>query len=96
MLNYFFLYFCRIVFVVHEGFILCFYAKFTTSWTSFLQEMIQPFIDSIISMEAEQIFETTRDAGGARVVEAFLNSNASGKIKRKLVVKYVDFIYISL
>ncbi|KAK0598080.1 hypothetical protein LWI29_031490 [Acer saccharum] len=53
----------------------------------FQSEHIQPFITSITSMEADHVFETAKDAGGARVIEAFLSSNASGKQKHRLVVK---------
>ncbi|KAK0598056.1 hypothetical protein LWI29_031154 [Acer saccharum] len=53
----------------------------------FQSEHIQPFITSITSMEAHHVFETAKDAGGARVIEAFLSSNASGKQKHRLVVK---------
>lgn len=35
------------------------------------------------------MLEASKDPGGARVIEAFLNSNASTKHKRKLVIKYV-------
>ena len=40
-------------------------------------------------MEAEHVLEAAKDAGGARVIEAFLASDASTKQKRRLVVKYV-------
>ncbi|KAA8541572.1 hypothetical protein F0562_022724 [Nyssa sinensis] len=50
-------------------------------------QYIQPYITSITSMEADYVFEASKDSGGARVIEAFLSSNASGKLKRKLVVK---------
>ncbi|KAK9281800.1 hypothetical protein L1049_004706 [Liquidambar formosana] len=50
-------------------------------------EFIQPYINSITSMEAEHILEVAIDARGARVIEAFLSSNISGKHKRKLVMK---------
>lgn len=40
-------------------------------------------------MEAEHVLETAKDARGARVIEAFLASDASTKQKRRLVVKYV-------
>ncbi|KAK2659147.1 hypothetical protein Ddye_005680 [Dipteronia dyeriana] len=43
------------------------------------KEHIQPLITSITCMEADHVFETAKDAGGARVIEAFLSSNASGK-----------------
>lgn len=52
-----------------------------------LQEWIQPFIMSITSMDAEHVLEAAKDAGGARVIEAFLASDASTKQKRRLVVK---------
>ncbi|KAL5755452.1 hypothetical protein ACOSQ2_020198 [Xanthoceras sorbifolium] len=53
----------------------------------FQSELIQPYISSITSMEADHVFETAKDAGGGRVIEAFLGSNASGKQKHRLVVK---------
>lgn len=53
----------------------------------FESEYIQSFIASIISMESEHVLEAARDAGGARVIEAFLDSNASKKQKQRLVMK---------
>ncbi|XWS18762.1 hypothetical protein CRYUN_Cryun32bG0072600 [Craigia yunnanensis] len=53
----------------------------------FQSEWIQPYILSITSMEAEHVLEAAKDAGGARVIEAFLASDASTKQKRRLVVK---------
>lgn len=40
-------------------------------------------------MEDNHVLETAKDAGGSRVIEAFLSSGASGKQKRRLVTKYV-------
>ncbi|XVF27153.1 hypothetical protein REPUB_Repub14bG0082100 [Reevesia pubescens] len=53
----------------------------------FRSEWIQPYILSITSMEAEHVLEAAKDAGGARVIEAYLASDASTKQKRRLVVK---------
>ncbi|KAF5732078.1 pumilio 23 [Tripterygium wilfordii] len=50
-------------------------------------EYIQPYITSIAYMEADQALEAAKDPGGARVIEAFLCSNASAKLKRRLVIK---------
>nr|XP_043623770.1 pumilio homolog 23 [Erigeron canadensis]XP_043623771.1 pumilio homolog 23 [Erigeron canadensis] len=50
-------------------------------------EFIQAFISSMTSLEEDQLLDTTKDSGGARVIEAFLSSDASGKQKRKLVIK---------
>ncbi|XP_059639993.1 pumilio homolog 23 [Cornus florida] len=50
-------------------------------------EFIQPYVASITSMEADHVLEASKDTGGARVIEAFLSSNASGKHKRRLVIK---------
>lgn len=60
---------------------------------SVLQEFIHAFISSMTSLEENQLIDTTKDSGGARVIEAFLSSDASGKQKRKLVVKYVLIFY---
>ncbi|XP_015583622.2 pumilio homolog 23 [Ricinus communis] len=49
--------------------------------------LIKPFITSLISMEGEHVLQTAKDAGGARVIEAFLGSNASSKQKHRLIVK---------
>lgn len=46
-------------------------------------------------MEAEHVYEAAKDAGGARVLEAFLGSNASVKQKCRLVMKYVMLSYLS-
>ena len=48
---------------------------------------IQPFITSIVSLEADNVLEVAKDTGGARVIEAFLSSNASAKLKRRLIAK---------
>ncbi|KAG8656567.1 hypothetical protein MANES_04G151100v8 [Manihot esculenta] len=53
----------------------------------FQSELIQPFINSLISMEIDHVLQTAKDAGGARVIEAFLSSNASGKQKHRLIMK---------
>ncbi|GAV87319.1 hypothetical protein CFOL_v3_30745 [Cephalotus follicularis] len=53
----------------------------------FQSEFIQPYITSITTMEADQVFEAAKDAGGARVIEAFLSSNASLKLKRRVITK---------
>ncbi|OVA08286.1 Pumilio RNA-binding repeat [Macleaya cordata] len=50
-------------------------------------EFIQPYVTSITSMETTHVLEAAKDAGGGRVLECFLSSNASAKQKRKLIVK---------
>lgn len=54
-----------------------------------MQEYIQPFLASITSMEVDHLMEAAKDSAGAHVIEAFLDSSASGKHKRKLILKYV-------
>lgn len=73
-------------------FIFDFY-HFFVLLVSVLQEFIHAFISSMTSLEENQLIDTTKDSGGARVIEAFLSSDASGKQKRKLVVKYVLIFY---
>ncbi|KAK1375882.1 Pumilio RNA-binding repeat [Heracleum sosnowskyi] len=53
----------------------------------FPSEFIQAYISSITSLETDHVLHALKDFGGARVIEAFLCSNASGKQKRKLVVR---------
>ncbi|KAL6496900.1 hypothetical protein OROGR_028829 [Orobanche gracilis] len=53
----------------------------------FPRESIQPYITSITSLEDKFILEASKDPAGARVIEAFLVSNASPKHKHKLSVK---------
>ncbi|KAI5336621.1 hypothetical protein L3X38_015889 [Prunus dulcis] len=53
----------------------------------FQNEFIQPFITSITSLNADNILEAAKDSGGARVIEAFLSSDASAKLKRRLIMK---------
>ncbi|KAE8688617.1 Pumilio-like protein 23 [Hibiscus syriacus] len=53
----------------------------------FRSEWIQPYLLSITSMGTEHVLEAAKDARGARVIEAFLASDASTKQKRRLVVK---------
>ncbi|KAK2969997.1 hypothetical protein RJ640_008337 [Escallonia rubra] len=50
-------------------------------------EYIQTYIASITSLEVDHLREVSKDSGGARVIEAFLTSDASTKQKRKLVAK---------
>lgn len=54
-----------------------------------LQESIQVYVTSITSLEEHHVLEASKDRSGSRVIESFLNSNASAKQKRKLVAKYV-------
>lgn len=44
-------------------------------------------------MEVDHVLEAAKDAGGARTIEAFLDSNASGKLKHRLINKYVLLLY---
>ncbi|KAL6585247.1 hypothetical protein OROMI_004536 [Orobanche minor] len=53
----------------------------------FPRESIQPYITSITSLEDKFVLEASKDPAGARVIEAFLVSNASPKHKQKLSVK---------
>ncbi|XP_077236508.1 pumilio 23 isoform X1 [Tasmannia lanceolata] len=48
-------------------------------------ELIQSYITSITSIEPDLVFEAAKDAGGGRVVESFLSSDASAKQKQKLI-----------
>ncbi|KAF8393704.1 hypothetical protein HHK36_021951 [Tetracentron sinense] len=50
-------------------------------------ELIHQYVTSITSMEADHVLEAAKDPGGGRVIEAFLSSGASAKLKRKLIVK---------
>ncbi|PON78276.1 Coatomer beta subunit [Trema orientale] len=49
--------------------------------------LIQPFITSILSLDDGNILEAAKDTAGARVIEAFLSSNVSAKLKRRLIAK---------
>ncbi|XP_072991248.1 pumilio homolog 23 [Typha latifolia] len=53
----------------------------------FRSQYIQPFIASMISMDDNHMFQTAKDAGGGRVLEAFLSSDASSKLKLKVIAK---------
>ncbi|CAN0877981.1 Pumilio homolog 23 [Linum grandiflorum] len=53
----------------------------------FPAEFIQAYITSLTCMEVEHVLEVAKDAGGARVLEAFLDSAASGKQKRRVISK---------
>ncbi|CAJ1976064.1 unnamed protein product [Sphenostylis stenocarpa] len=53
----------------------------------FRSEYIQPYITSITTMEATHVLEAVGDSRGSHVIEAFLCSGASGKLKRRLVTK---------
>lgn len=50
-------------------------------------QVIQPYIVSIASMETDHIFETAKDSGGNHVLEAFLCSEASAKLKYEVIAK---------
>ncbi|GMN36748.1 hypothetical protein TIFTF001_006256 [Ficus carica] len=50
-------------------------------------EFIQPFVTSILSMEDHNVVEAAKDTAGAHVIEAFLSSGASAKLKRRLISK---------
>ncbi|KAK1280740.1 hypothetical protein QJS04_geneDACA004824 [Acorus gramineus] len=50
-------------------------------------QSVQPYVTSILSMEAHHASEAAKDAGGGRVIEAFLISDASVKQKQKLIRK---------
>jgi len=45
-------------------------------------------------MEATHVLEAVGDSRGSHVVEAFLCSGASGKQKRRLIIKYIFLLYI--
>ncbi|KAL2505700.1 Pumilio23 [Abeliophyllum distichum] len=51
-------------------------------------DFILQYISSITSLEDNHVLEASKDPSGARVIEAFLSSNASTKHKRKLVIKH--------
>lgn len=53
-----------------------------------MQEFIHPFITSITCLNADNILEIAKDSKGAHVIEAFLSSDASAKLKRRLIMKY--------
>lgn len=53
-----------------------------------LQALIQPYITSITSMEDNHVLEVAKDSSGSRVIEAFLDSDAPAKLKRRLIMKY--------
>lgn len=45
-------------------------------------------------MKPEYTVETAKDPSGARVIEAFLASNAASKQKRRLIIKYALLGYV--
>ncbi|WOL02670.1 hypothetical protein Cni_G11389 [Canna indica] len=53
-------------------------------------QLIQPFVMSLISMDAAHVLQTAKDAGGGRVIEVFLSSDVSTKMKLKVVTKLQD------
>ncbi|CAH9079071.1 unnamed protein product [Cuscuta epithymum] len=53
----------------------------------FHSELVKTFVSSITSLEEHQLLAVSKDPSGSRVIEAFLNSNVSAKLKRKLVIK---------
>ncbi|KAM1010887.1 hypothetical protein ACFX13_047045 [Malus domestica] len=53
----------------------------------FQNEFIHPFITSITCLNADNILEIAKDSKGAHVIEAFLSSDASAKLKRRLIMK---------
>lgn len=63
-------------------------SQYFPTFAQFSQDLIQPYIASLTSMKAEHAIETAKDSSGARVIEAFLASNAATKQKRRLMIKY--------
>ncbi|WOK98872.1 hypothetical protein Cni_G07584 [Canna indica] len=53
-------------------------------------QLIQPFVMSLTSMDTAHVLQTAKDAGGGRVIEAFLSSDVSTKMKLKVVTKLQD------
>lgn len=53
----------------------------------FQNQLIQPYIMSLTSMEVDHVLEAAKDVGGARTIEAFLDSDAPGKQKHRLINK---------
>lgn len=53
----------------------------------FPSEYIKVYIVAIVSLEVNHVLEVLKDPTGNRVIETFLNSNASSKQKRKLIIK---------
>lgn len=51
----------------------------------------QLYISSILSMEPDQVIEAAKDAGGGRVLESFLSSDASAKYKNKVTAKFEGY-----
>lgn len=55
-----------------------------------MQECIKAYITSITSLEDTHVLEASKDPAGVRVLEVFLVSSVSAKLKYKIVVKYVE------
>ncbi|CAN6455532.1 unnamed protein product [Victoria cruziana] len=55
---------------------------------SYPSKYIQPFISSMIALEAGLVLQIAKDAGGGHVLESFLSSNFSVKRKYKLIAKF--------
>lgn len=51
----------------------------------FPRGFMHSYITSISSLEADHVLQVAKDVGGARVIEAFLDSNAKDQQKRKLI-----------
>ncbi|XP_042462061.1 pumilio homolog 23-like [Zingiber officinale] len=54
------------------------------------KQPIQPYVTSLASMEPAHIFQTAKDSGGGHVIEAFLSSDVSLRLKHKVVTKLRD------
>ncbi|XP_031505672.1 uncharacterized protein LOC116267879 [Nymphaea colorata] len=50
----------------------------------FVKKYIQPFISSMIALEAGLVLQVAKDASGSHILESFISSNVSVKQKYKL------------
>lgn len=53
----------------------------------FPKDLIRPFINSLKSMDVNYILQIAQDAGGSRVLEAFISSDVSAKEKQEVISK---------
>ncbi|XP_049934410.1 pumilio homolog 23 isoform X2 [Nymphaea colorata] len=54
---------------------------------SYPSKYIQPFVSSMIALEAGLVLQVAKDASGGHILESFISSNVSVKRKYKLIAK---------
>ncbi|KAF3776392.1 Pumilio-like protein 23 [Nymphaea thermarum] len=55
-----------------------------------ISKYIQPFVSSMLALEADLVLQIAKDASGGHILESFISSNVSMKRKYKLIAKRLE------